>query len=96
MWLKETITALMIVICNCALCRYLNPVHKYNLIQFQIWNFARIIYEMYVIVTELNTLLKCTVKYCTHGRDIAPLLLPNQTNNVYMTKHVTELIVQHE
>jgi hypothetical protein len=48
--------------------------------------------EMYVIVTELDTLLKCTVKYCRHGRDIAPLLLPNQTSNVYMTKNVEQLL----
>ena len=47
---------------------------------------------MYVIVTELNTLLKCTVKYCRHGRDIAPLLLPNQKSNVYMTKNVEQLL----
>ena len=47
---------------------------------------------MYAIVTELNTLLKCTVKYCTHERDIAPLLLPNQTNNAYMTKYVEQLL----
>ena len=47
---------------------------------------------MYVIAIELNTLLKCTVKYCTHGRDIAPLLLPNQTSNVYMTNNVEQLL----
>ena len=47
---------------------------------------------MYVIVTELNTLLKCTVKYCRHGRDIAPLPLPNQTSNVYMTNNVEQLL----